>query len=261
MGNNLKAYCLKRKIPYILFSPGKSKDVAAWLKKLSPDLLVIFSMSQLLKKNIISIPRLGVINLHPSYLPFYRGPNPDFWQYYDMDVNPGVTVHFVDEGEDTGDIIHQERIPVPLGIKSPERLDKLIGDAGVRLLTQSIREIDAGSAKPVRQPQASPTPRARNILPEEHRNLIDWENWPIERIWNLLRGTELWLNAIEQPSGLHRGQRWSVGGFELVKPPSAVELGSIYRDGRRRYVACKGGRIEISVRFSLRKMFLGLLKR
>ena len=102
---------------------GSSDDpgLVEWVSGLKPDIIVIFSMSQLLKEKIFSIPKYGTINLHPSILPEYRGPNPDFWQYYNMEMNPGVTVHYIDEGEDTGDIIFQERVSISLGIKSPTR--------------------------------------------------------------------------------------------------------------------------------------------
>lgn len=86
-----------------------SCELESWVKSLSPDLIVVYSMSQLLKENIYSIPRFGTINLHPSYLPEYRGPNPIFWMYYNMEKQGGVTVHYIDQGEDTGNIILQKR--------------------------------------------------------------------------------------------------------------------------------------------------------
>lgn len=255
----LKSYCRNRNVPYQLLAPGSDAEVCGWLDKLSPDLIVVFSMSQLLKASVISIPKFGVINLHPSYLPSYRGPNPDFWQYYDCEQNPGVTVHYINEGEDTGDVIHQERVHIPLGTKSPDRLNKLVGDVGVKLLIQSILDIENGTVRAVAQPAESPTKRARNIKIDEHNRLVDWERWPVERIWNLLRGTELWLNAIAQPSGLFRGQRWMVGECEHTKPPAGIEPGSIFHEKSRTFVACKDGRVELFLRFNLRKMIRGFL--
>ncbi|WP_299735193.1 formyltransferase family protein [uncultured Endozoicomonas sp.] len=251
----LKSFASEKKIPYRFMISSDDLGLESWIRSLEVDIIVVFSMSQLLKENIFSIPKFGTINLHPSFLPEYRGPNPDFWQYYDMELNPGVTVHFIDKGEDTGDIICQERVPVPLGIKSPERLDKLIGHTGVRLILQALNTISSGELIPKIQGTNSPTERARNLLSDEHAGIIDWENWPIERIWNLLRGTELWLNALPQPKKLYFGQRWSVLEFERfigqVQP-----YGTIYRRNGQYCVAAKDGCIFLSLTIDFKKIVL-----
>ena len=118
----LKELAKRKNIPYFLFCNNTDQQLSQWLVQKDADLCVVFSMSRLLKKEIFSIPKHGTINLHPSFLPEYRGPNPDFWQYHDCELSPGVTVHFVDEGEDTGGIICQQRGEVELGIKSTEIL-------------------------------------------------------------------------------------------------------------------------------------------
>jgi len=212
-------------------------------------------MSQLLTRDFLTITPLGVINLHPSLLPNYRGPNPDFWQYYDMEMNPGVTVHYVDPGEDTGDIIYQERMNISLGDKSPVRLDKLIGELGVSLLIKAIDSIAEGNAPRIPQPMQSPTVRARNLKPEEHTKLIDWYNWPVERVWHVLRGTELWLNAIEQPAGLMAGQRWSIRDYERTELRVGVpsETG-IYKN--RKCIFCNDGVVYVGIDFNLKKSIL-----
>ena len=99
---------------------------------------------------------------------------------------PSITVHYIDEGEDRGDVIFQERVHIPLGTKSPERLDKLIGDVGASLLIKAIRYTirqSPSNSAAGRQPNLT----ARNIQPEEHKEIIDWKNWPIERIWHVAR--------------------------------------------------------------------------
>ncbi|MFQ2193691.1 methionyl-tRNA formyltransferase [Aeromonas jandaei] len=253
----LKQFCEIRNIRYNYISKGRDAEVTSWVKDLNPDLIVVFSMSQLLKKDLIDIPKFGVINLHPSMLPEYRGPNPDFWQYYNMEMNPGVTVHYIDEGEDTGDIIFQERVHIPLGTKSPERLDKLIGGVGSSLLLKAIMAIKSGSAPRIPQPSHSSSLRARNLKPEEHKEIIDWQNWPIERIWHVLRGTELWLNACEQPKGIFKGQRWVVEEYE--RKDNIDQPGAIVRYKGRKAVATPDGYIFIGINFSLKKTLFFVL--
>ncbi|BEE04068.1 methionyl-tRNA formyltransferase [Aeromonas veronii] len=256
-GKSLEKFCFDKTVPYNKIYKGNDVSITSWVKDLNPDLIVVFSMSQLLKKDLIDIPKLGVINLHPSMLPEYRGPNPDFWQYYNMEMNPGVTVHYIDEGEDTGDILFQERVHIPLGTKSPERLDKLIGGVGSSLLLKAIQAIKSGSAPRIPQPSHSSTFRARNLKSEEHKEIIDWKNWPIERIWHVLRGTELWLNAYDQPKGIFKGQRWVVEEFE--RKGNIEQPGAIVRYKGRKALATPDGYIFIDIKFSLKKALLFVL--
>ena len=254
----LKFFCEKHGIPYNYICKGRDQVITQWVKGLNPDLVVVFSMSQLLKEELISVPKCGTINMHPSFLPEYRGANPDFWQYYNMEMNPGVTVHYVDKGEDTGDIIFQDRVHISLGTKSPERLDRLIGDVGVPLVLKAIKSIESGVAPRITQPLTSSTKRARNLKPEEHKSIIDWKNWPIERTWHVLRGTELWLNAIPQPKGIYSGQRWIVEEFERCV--HGFTLGIPVKHQGRNAVAVSEGVIYIQRKFNVKNFVVNLLR-
>ncbi|PCD87717.1 methionyl-tRNA formyltransferase [Vibrio mediterranei] len=247
----------KNHIPYF-FMTSNSDSLEEWIRSINPDLIVVQGMSQLLKSSIFSLPKLGTINLHTSLLPKYRGPNPDFWHYYNMDREHGVTIHYIDKGEDTGDILCQETIELPLGIRSPQRLDILIGDIGLNLLFKSMEEISDGSKKGLRQSTESSTPRARNISTSEHANIIDWDSWQGIRIWHLLRGTELWLNALPKPKGIYFGHRWKIAEF-IPLESKRNKVGHIYKDGERYYVQTLDGRIYLNLEFKLRKLIIGLL--
>jgi methionyl-tRNA formyltransferase len=73
------------------------------------DLIVLAWWPYILRKSVLEIPRLGCLNFHPSYLPFNRGKHPNFWNIVE-EVPFGVTIHWVDEGVDTGDIAFQSII-------------------------------------------------------------------------------------------------------------------------------------------------------
>lgn len=258
----LKQLAEQRMIPYRFMTSSNDEGLESWIADKDPDVIVVFSMSQLLKQNIFSIPKQGTINLHAAFLPEYRGPNPDFWQYYHLEMTPGVTVHYVDAGEDTGDIILQERVEIPLGIKSPDRLDLLVGKVGVRLLLEALEQIEAGSVVRKQQPKESPTQRARNIRKEEHNSIIDQRNWPVERIWHVMRGTEHWLDCVSPPSGLLFGQRWQVGDFERVTVDrEEEELGKVKRDENGFFVVCRDGVIRLSAHFSVKNLMKYWAKR
>ena len=256
--SELLTFSKQNNIPYF-YMTNSSNELESWVKNLAPDLIVVYVMSQLLKENIYTIPRYGTINLHPSLLPKYRGPNPCFWSYYNMDKVGGVTVHFIDKGEDTGDILFQEEYNIPLGIKSSDRFDVLISQIGISLLTKAIENIE--NIKPIKQPTESPTLRARNLKLIEHKEIIDWENWPIERIWHLLRGTELWLNAISEPKGIYMGTRWNIGDFIKVKNEDNWELGKIYRNKNKYFIVCKEGIIHLNCNINIKSLIRIILNK
>lgn len=255
--STLRSFALKSKIPYY-YMTSSSLELENWIRELEPDLIIVYSMSQLLKKNIYSIPPLGTINLHPSYLPEYRGPNPVFWMYYNMVKQGGVTVHYIDEGEDTGKILMQERYSIPLGIKSSDNFDIAIGKIGTRLLLEVMQNIE--QIRPLQQSIESSTIRARNLKLEEHKTIIDWKNWPIERVWHVLRGTESWLDALPAPQGIYRGTRWIIGEFKKMQLDQKYEIGSIYKIKAKRIVVCHDGIIYIKCKMNLKYLLINLIE-
>ncbi|WP_042348352.1 methionyl-tRNA formyltransferase [Bacillus massiliigorillae] len=246
------------KIPYYYMDNGCDFQLENWVKKLEPDLIIVYGMTQLLKENIYNIPKYKTINLHPSILPFYRGHSPEFWMYYDTELNPGVTLHYIDQGEDTGDIIYQEKYKIPLGTKFPEMEKVAIGQIGVKLIKKACDEFELGTIPRSVQPHIESAYRARKIKQEEHKSLINWEEWPIEKIWHLLRGTEQWLEAIEQPTGLFKGYRWEIMHFEKCTMDQ-YETSKVYADAFGRFIACKDGKIYLSKNFSFELLFRSML--
>lgn len=92
------------------FKDEKTYDI---IKKLSPEIIIVSSFNQIIPKSIISIPKLGVINIHPSLLPKYRGATPTVWALLNGEEETGVTVHFIeDEKIDNGCIITQSRLRI-----------------------------------------------------------------------------------------------------------------------------------------------------
>ncbi len=257
---SLSYFCQNKRIPYFCLKKTNSDNCREWVLNLDPDIIVVYSMSQLLKKDIYSIPKHGTINLHPSLLPAYSGPNPWFWMYYNNDHKGGVTLHFIDEHEDTGDIIFQEKYDIPLGMKSPEMQELAINQIGIKLICQALSNIN--SLPRITQNPVSPTKRARNISDAEHRSFIDWPNWEVERVWHFLRGTESWLNALDQPKGFFSGQRWTVENYHKIKvditkhPP-----GNVYRENGIYFVSCRDGVIRLKIEFKIIKLIAKIINK
>jgi methionyl-tRNA formyltransferase len=210
---SLYLFCLFRRINYFNWNKDNKSELISFIKKTKPDLILVFSSSRLLSKDVYELPRFGTINLHPSILPKYRGPFPEFWHYYNMDLEAGVTVHFIDSGVDTGDILLQESVLLPLGLKSKQRDDILIGFIGVNVLMKVITLILNNSVVRISQKSDINYEYSRRIKISEHLEIIKWDEWSIEKIWNLLRGTEGWLKCLPEMNGIWKGQFWIIGDY------------------------------------------------
>ena len=102
---------IKNKIPTVRGTP-KDEHVLDFLFKNKPDMIWVADYKFILPKEIIIIPKYGAINFHPSLLPHYRGRAPLNWAMINGEKYTGLTVHMIDEGIDSGDIIHQEKIEI-----------------------------------------------------------------------------------------------------------------------------------------------------
>jgi methionyl-tRNA formyltransferase len=86
-----------------------NKDVIQKIIEISPDIILSIYYRKIFPKKLINLPNLGCINIHPSALPYYRGPVPTAWAIENGETQFGITIHYMDEGIDTGDILIQEK--------------------------------------------------------------------------------------------------------------------------------------------------------
>ena len=255
--NELKKYCLEMGIPYYFMDEGCNAQLENWVRKLEPDLIVTYKMSELLKKNIMNIPNKGCINLHFSLLPKYRGSHPIFWTFYNYDLNPGVTVHYLDEGEDTGNIIYQESYNLPVG-STEEDLINLSSEIGIKLLLKSILEIENNCEPQMCQPNKSPTERARQIKPDEYQGIVEWRNWELERTWHLLRGTQNWLNVFDFSNINGKISKWRILHYIKQDINPQLTLGKVYKEADNFFVYCGLGLIYMELLMEAEALFFGL---
>lgn len=87
----------------------EEKIDAKFVREYKPDIIISYNYKYILKPDVIGIPERGVINLHISFLPWNRGANPNVWSIIENTMK-GVTIHFLDEGIDTGDILLQKEV-------------------------------------------------------------------------------------------------------------------------------------------------------
>jgi methionyl-tRNA formyltransferase len=110
---SLEIIAAKNVIPFFHQKNINAVELCEALRKMQPDLIVCVHLKKILTRDIYLIPKNGSINVHPSLLPKYKGLSPEHQALIHGDTETGVTIHFIDEGVDTGDIIIQEKIPLP----------------------------------------------------------------------------------------------------------------------------------------------------
>ncbi len=115
----------------------------------APDILVSYGYRFILPPEVFTIPRLGAINLHISYLPWNRGADPNFWSHVE-DTAKGVSLHYIDAGIDTGDVIARERVEFPDGKTLRSSYD-ILHERLFRLFSAWWPQVCQGSAPRVRQ--------------------------------------------------------------------------------------------------------------
>lgn len=108
----LEFTCNKYQIPFFRAKKINSDEVYNLIKNINPDICIIAHFERLIKEPLLSLPKLGFINLHPSLLPYYRGMAPQHWPIINGEKEAGLTIHYVDSETDTGNIILQKKFPL-----------------------------------------------------------------------------------------------------------------------------------------------------
>ena len=151
---SLPELCGVRKVETILCPDPNSAEFIAQVRRLGVDLIVVAAFSRILKAPLLAAARLGAVNIHPSLLPKFRGPNPIYWALAQGDTRTGVTLHFIDEGIDSGDVIAQCEIGIDRGETEQSLFRKCCGVAA-QMLRETLPLIAAGTAKRTRQDESA----------------------------------------------------------------------------------------------------------
>lgn len=147
-----------------------------------PDLMVIYGFNWLLPRSVYTVPRLGMLNVHPSLLPRYRGAAPVLWAIRNGDEEIGVTVHRVDDGADTGPILAQRGGVRLGGDLTPAVLRDRLAPVLREVLATAIARVAAGD--PGRPQPSEGASHAPLMTPERRR--LDWSK-PAREIHHLVR--------------------------------------------------------------------------
>jgi len=160
------------------------------IKAIKPDIIVVVAFGQLLKKELLDIPSLGTLNVHPSLLPKYRGPAPIQWSIINGNKETGVCIMLMDKGMDTGDVLLSEKTKIQPHETSGCLHDRL-AKKGADLLIKAIEMFQTGKIQPIKQNNdlASYAPMLK-----KKDGKINWSD-DSYTVSDLVRGVNPWPGA------------------------------------------------------------------
>lgn len=232
----LKKYVDERNIPYNILIQ-QNQELQEWIKNKNAHLIIVYKMPFLLKKGIFSIPKYGSINIHPSLLPQYRGPNPWFWIYFNKEKESGVTLHRIDEKEDHGDILTQAKFDIELGACLND-LQSIVETKSISLLKEILPQIGTIKGKY----QNSFLSQFRVYGNIDYKSIVDINNIDVVNLWHILRGFP-WLIPVLY-SDLECEGEYKIKGFTNQYYRDS-DIGNIEKDESNIYLYCKNGIIEV----------------
>ncbi len=231
----VKEFCLEHDIP--VFQPTKLRDgtALAQIQELAPELIVVAAYGRILPDEILDYPAKGCINVHSSLLPRYRGAAPINWAILNGDEVSGVTIMHMATELDAGDIISQVETPIDPN-ETVESLHDRLADLGAKLLVDTVRDIDAGTATRTLQDVTKVT-----FAPMLSRELstMDWTK-PARVLHDQVRGLIPWPAAVTELGGV----RCKVFSTKVSDETTGSDAGTVVKaDKKGLKIACGGGTV------------------
>lgn len=207
-------------------------EVVEMLKAMKAEVMVVVGYGQMIPQSIIDLPPLGIVNVHASLLPKYRGAAPIQWAIANGETVTGVTTMRINAGLDTGDVLLKAATAIGAGETAIE-LSARLAVIGAALLAETLRGLQARTITP--EPQNDDQATLAPILKKED-GLIDWTRTAAD-VHNRVRGFQPWPGAYTT----FRGRQLHVWRTRLAPAPAAGEPGTLHPEKRRLLAACGAG--------------------
>lgn len=166
------------------------------LEKIKPDLVAVVAYGKILPHDFLVFPKYGCINIHASILPKYRGASPIHFAVLNGDKVTGVTAQQMDDGLDTGDILHLRTTEIGEN-DTTEYMYEVLAPLGARVLIETIEMVKNGQLNPVKQNEAE---ASKVGLLTKDMSVIDWSR-PANEIHNKIRGLYSWPGTVTKLGG------------------------------------------------------------
>lgn len=237
----VKQAALKHHLPVLQPERMRNKEAVEELASFHPDLIVTAAYGQILPKSLLEIPELGCVNVHGSLLPAYRGGAPVQRSIINGESKTGITLMYMAEGLDTGDMIAVEEVEITDEDTSGTLFEKM-GEAGAALLKRELPRLLEARVEAQPQDESLAT-YAPNLKREDER--IDWTRSPRD-IFNQVRGLSpfsggytLWNDEVFKV--------WEVERPEDNEPEAGAAPGTVLDMNHKAIVvACGNGAVRLT---------------
>lgn len=235
----IKLALLGTRIPLLQPARIKHDQAVAEIRALAPELIVVMAYGQILPRTVLEIPRMACLNLHASLLPRHRGAAPIQAAIVAGDEQTGITVMYMDEGLDTGDIL----LALPLEITADETggsLHDRLANAAPVALEQALKRLGEGNAP--RIPQDSSVATYAPKLTREHGR-IDWTE-PAELIERKIRAFNPWPGSFALLADTTGAQKLKIFSAKIIEH-STTSPGEIFSSDSSLVIGAKNGALSL----------------
>jgi methionyl-tRNA formyltransferase len=212
-------------------------EFRAQLEAIAPEAIVVVAYGRIIPPWMLSLPRLGCINLHGSLLPKYRGAAPIQWAVAMGDAYTGNTTMLLEEGLDTGPILMQQSVEIGPHQTSVDLFD-VLAHAGAPLVVETLAGLDAGTIKP--QPQNHEGATFAPLLDREDGRM-DFAARTAHELYNRWRGFQPWPGAFTMLEGKKLiAHRMAAADGSSIAAPDLAQPGQVHVQNHRLFAACAG---------------------
>lgn len=228
----VKVFACERNLP--VYQPQTLRDEAfdTLLKEIDPEIIIVAAYGKILPPSVINYPKYGCINVHGSLLPKYRGAAPIQRALMDGERETGITIMYMNEGLDTGDMLAKAVVPITDDDNFETLFDKL-ATSGAELLVATLPKIIDGSIIPEKQDDSLST-YAQKIEKDDCK--IDF-SLPSNEIFNKIRG----LSPFPLAYAMRGEIQIKLVSVKLTNKKSDKEYGSMISENNRLYAVCGDG--------------------
>ena len=179
----------KYKLPEVKCKSANSEAFRNYILKTNADLIIVGTWREKLKKDTFAMPRIGTVNIHPSLLPRYRGPNPYMQVILNGEKKTGVTIHLMDENLDTGAILLQKEIDI-LPSDTGKELRERAFSAARELAREFLLKIQREVIIPIKQNESRSSYYG---YVDETLKMLDFKNNTSEEIVRIIKALYPWM--------------------------------------------------------------------
>ena len=221
----VKEYAITVDLP--VYQPLKMRDGEAMsiIEELAPELIVVAAYGKILPKDILDYPKHGCINVHSSVLPKYRGAAPINWALLDGEAETGVTIMYMAEGLDTGDIIAIAKTPIDPA-EDALQLTNRLAELGAETLLTVVKDMEEG--KEIDRTVQDDSLSCYASMLSREMSPVDW-NKSAQAVINQIRGLIPWPCATTEIAGVKVKLFKAELGEGTDKEPGAITR--VLKDG------------------------------